>query len=104
MQKNSQTDIVNLIDRAFVLTAKGDDLDKLGADYGIPRREAQAAIVNLEITGDEFSIINQDIKAVYNNISDGDLNKINKYQYKWIKKEILKKKVFRKSYRNTFFN
>lgn len=63
-----QTDIVNLIDRAFVLTAKGDDLDKLGADYGIPRREAQAAIVDLEITGEEFSIINQDIKAIYNNL------------------------------------
>lgn len=63
-----QTEIVNLLDKAFVKTAQGEYLDLLGADYGIPRREAQASIVELEITGDEFSIVNQDVKVVYNNI------------------------------------
>ncbi len=62
------TDITNLIKRAFVKTAPNEDLDNLGADYGIPRREAKEATVYLEITGDEFAVINQDVKAVYNNL------------------------------------
>ena len=45
------TELNNIADRCFVMTAQGDDLDKVGADYGMPRREDVAAYVYLEITG-----------------------------------------------------
>lgn len=62
------TELDNIINRAFVSTATGEDLDQLGNDYGLPRREDAQAIVYLEITGDEFATINSNVKAVYNNL------------------------------------
>ena len=64
----TETELDRIADKAFVETAQGDDLDRVGADYGIERREEAAAIVYLEITGDEFAVINQNVKAVYNNL------------------------------------
>ena len=63
-----ETELNIIANKAFVTTAEGEDLDRVGADYGIERREDAAAIVYLEITGDEFAIINQNVKAVYNNL------------------------------------
>lgn len=57
-----------IADRTFVKTAKGDDLDRVGADYGIDRRLDTAAFVNLEIQGFEGAIVNQNVKATYNNL------------------------------------
>ena len=62
------TELDNIADRCFVLTAKGDDLDKVGADYGIPRKQDAQAIVYLEIEGDEGAVINSTVKAIYNNL------------------------------------
>ena len=62
------TELDNMIDRAFVRTAKGEDLNNVGADYGIPRRKETKAIVNLEIEGDEGYVVNSSIKTVYNNL------------------------------------
>lgn len=62
------TELDKIIDRAFVKTAQGEDLDKVGSDYGVPRREDAQAIVYLEITGDQFAVINQNVKAIYNNL------------------------------------
>lgn len=62
------TELNNIADRCFVKTAKGDDLDKVGADYGLPRREDVAAIVYLKITGVRGSVINNTVKATYNNL------------------------------------
>lgn len=62
------TEIDTVADRCFVTTAKGDDLDRVGADYGIPRRKISASTVYLEITGEQFAVINQNIKAVFNNL------------------------------------
>ena len=64
----TETELDRIADKAFVETAQGDDLDRVGADYGIERREEAPAIVYLEITGDEFAVINQNVKAVYNNL------------------------------------
>lgn len=64
----TETELDKIADKAFVETAQGDDLDRVGADYGIERREEAPAIVYLEITGDEFAVINQNVKAVYNNL------------------------------------
>lgn len=61
-------DLDTIVDRVFVLTAKGDDLDKVGGDYGITRRQSAPAIVYLETEGVEGAIVNQNIKAVYNNL------------------------------------
>lgn len=58
----------NIADKCFVATAEDEDLDNVGNDYGIPRRESVAAIVNLEITGEVGAIINQNVKAIYNNL------------------------------------
>lgn len=63
-----ETEVDTIIDRAFVTTAHGSDLDKVGEDYGLPRRRDAAAIVYLEITGDQFAVINQNVKAVFNNL------------------------------------
>lgn len=62
------TELDLIADRVFVKTAKGEDLDKVGADYGIERRQEAAAYVYLEITGAEGAIVNQNIKATYNNL------------------------------------
>lgn len=63
-----ETELNRIVDRTFVSTAEGEDLDRVGADYGIERRQESAAIVYLEITGDEFAVINQNVKAIYNNL------------------------------------
>ncbi|MBS4760939.1 MAG: baseplate J/gp47 family protein [Clostridium sp.] len=62
------TELNNIADRCFVLTAKGDDLDKVGADYGIPRRKGKPATVYLQITGKQGTVINNTVKAIYNNL------------------------------------
>lgn len=62
------TELDAIADRCFVATAKNDDLDKVGADYGLPRREDASAVVYLEITGEQFAVINQNVKAVFNNL------------------------------------
>ena len=62
------TELNTIIDRVFVKTATGEDLDKVGADYGLPRRESASAIVYLEITGNENAIVNSLVKATYNNL------------------------------------
>ena len=64
----TETELNRIADRAFVTTAEGEDLDRVGADYGIERRQDAAAIVYLDIEGDEFAVINQNVKAVYNNL------------------------------------
>ena len=64
----TETELNRIADRAFVTTAEGEDLDRVGADYGIERRQDAAAIVYLDIKGDEFAVINQNVKAVYNNL------------------------------------
>ncbi|MCM1339787.1 MAG: baseplate J/gp47 family protein, partial [Muribaculaceae bacterium] len=62
------TEIDLVADRCFVATAKGEDLDRVGGDYGLPRREDAAAIVYLEITGEPFAVINQNVKVIYENL------------------------------------
>lgn len=62
------TELNEIADKCFVLTAKGEDLDKVGADYGMPRRESQQAIVYLTITGEENATVNTTVKAIYNNL------------------------------------
>lgn len=63
-----ETELNTIADRAFVATANGEYLDRVGGDYGLPRRESDNAIVYLEITGDQYAVINQNVKAVYNNL------------------------------------
>ena len=63
-----ETELNAIADRAFVATATGEDLDRVGGDYGLPRRESKNAIVYLEITGDQYAVINQNVKAIYNNL------------------------------------
>lgn len=63
-----ETELNTIADRSFVTTAQGDDLDRVGSDYGLPRRESDNAFVYLEITGDQYAVINQNVKAVYNNL------------------------------------
>jgi uncharacterized phage protein gp47/JayE len=62
------TELNTIADRVFVKTAQGEDLDKVGADYGIERRQSSAAYVYLEIEGTNGAIVNQTVKAVYNNL------------------------------------
>lgn len=61
-------DLNVIADRVFVKTATGEWLDKVGADYGLPRRQSAAAYVYLEIEGTNGATANQTVKAVYNNL------------------------------------
>ena len=61
-------DLDVIADRVFVKTATGEWLDKVGADYGLPRRQSSASYVYLEIDGIEGASVNQTIKATYNNL------------------------------------
>lgn len=62
------TELDNIADRVFVETATGEDLDKVGADYGVERRQSAPAIVYLEIEGTQGATVNQNVKATYNNL------------------------------------
>lgn len=62
------TEMSNITDKVFVDTATGSDLDKVGADYGVTRRQSSASIVYLEIEGIEGTVVNQNVKATYNNL------------------------------------
>ena len=62
------TELANLIDKAFVNTATGLYLDNVGADYGIDRRQSSNAIVSLTITGTENAVVNQSVKAICDNL------------------------------------
>lgn len=62
------TEMNNITDKVFVDTATGSDLDKVGADYGVTRRQSSASIVYLEIEGIEGAVVNQKVKATYNNL------------------------------------
>ena len=62
------TELEDITNKVFVKTAKGSDLDKVGADYGIDRRQASQAIVYLEIEGSQGAVINSMVKATYNNL------------------------------------
>lgn len=62
------TELENITNRVFVDTATGDDLDNVGADYGVERRQASQSIVYLEIEGVEGAVVNSTVKATYNNL------------------------------------
>lgn len=62
------TELDAIADKCFVATANGEDLDRVASDYGIERKQSKKAIVNLEITGTEGAIVNQNVKATYNNL------------------------------------
>lgn len=62
------TRLNDIADNCFVKTATGDYLDLVGADYGLPRREDVAAVVYLQISGTQGAVINQNVKAIYNNL------------------------------------
>lgn len=62
------TELNAIADKSFVATATGSDLDKVASDYGMERRQSASAIVYLEITGVVGTVINQNVKATYNNL------------------------------------
>lgn len=62
------TEINTILDKAFVTTSSGEFLDLVGKDYGIDRRLDTNAVVYLEITGTQGAVINQNIKATFNNL------------------------------------
>ena len=64
----TETELNKIADKAFVATAQGEDLDLVGKDYGIERREETASIVYLQIEGEEQAVINTNVKAIYNNL------------------------------------
>ena len=62
------TELEDIANKCFVATAEGTDLDRVASDYGMERRQSQKAIVLLEITGTQGAIVNQNVKATYNNL------------------------------------
>lgn len=66
VQKDTQID--TLLDRAFVTTATGTDLDLCGADAQLPRKEATKSQVLVRITGLENQVVTTSIKISYGNL------------------------------------
>lgn len=63
------TELENIANKTFVSTAPTmEDLDRVAADYGMEHKQATNAVVYLEITGVQGTIVNQNIKATYNDI------------------------------------
>lgn len=63
------TELENIANKTFVSTAPTmEDLDRVAADYGMEHKQATKAVVYLEITGVQGTIVNQNIKATYNDI------------------------------------
>lgn len=65
IDKTEETKINTLLDRAFATTAKGEDLDRVGADNEVIRKEAQAAKVTVTITGTKGIIITSGLQIGY---------------------------------------
>jgi len=66
VQKDTQID--PMIDRAFVSTATGDDLDLAGADNGLPRKEATPSQVLVRVSGLEDQVVSSSVKISYGDI------------------------------------
>lgn len=63
------TELENIANKTFVSTAPTmEDLDRVAADYGMKHKQTTNAVVYLEITGVQGTIVNQNIKATYNDI------------------------------------
>lgn len=66
VQKDTQID--PMIDRAFVTTATGEDLDLAGADNGLPRKEATYAQVLVRVSGLEDQVVSSSVKISYGEV------------------------------------
>ena len=63
VQKDTQID--PMIDRAFVSTATGEDLDLAGADNGLPRKAATYSQVLVRVSGLEDQVVSSSVKISY---------------------------------------
>lgn len=66
VQKDTQID--TLLDRAFVSTATGNDLDLCGADAQLPRKEATKSQVLVRISGLENQTVTTSVKISYGDL------------------------------------
>lgn len=66
VQKDTQID--PMIDRAFVSTATGEDLDLAGADNGLPRKEATYSQVLVRVSGLEDQVVSSSVKISYSDV------------------------------------
>lgn len=66
VQKDTQID--PMIDRAFVSTANGEDLDLAGADNGLPRKEATHSQVLVRVSGNKDQVVTSSVKISYGDI------------------------------------
>lgn len=66
VQKDTQID--TLIDRAFATTAEGPDLDLVGADAQLPRKEATKSTVPVRVAGLENQIVSTSVKISYGDL------------------------------------
>ena len=65
LDRTEQLKVNTLLDRAFASTAQGSDLDLVGADNEVPRKEAQKAKVTVTITGNRDVVINYNLQIGY---------------------------------------
>lgn len=61
--------IPNIIKNSFASTAQDEALDNVFSDYGVERKQATNALVDLRITGVQGTFINESVQALYDNIS-----------------------------------
>lgn len=66
VQKDTQID--PMIDRAFVSTATGEDLDLAGADNGLPRKAATYSQVLVRVSGLEDQVVSSSVKISYSDV------------------------------------
>lgn len=66
VQKDTQID--TLLDRAFATTAEGPDLDLVGADAQLPRKEATKSQVLVRVSGLEDQVVSKSVKISYGDL------------------------------------
>lgn len=68
LDRTEELKINTLLDRAFATTAKGEDLDRVGADNEVIRKEAQAAKITVTITGNKDIVVTSGLQISYGDL------------------------------------
>ena len=65
IDRTEELKINTLLDRAFALTAKGEDLDRVGNDNDVLRKQAQSAKVTVTIKGNKDIVVTTGMQISY---------------------------------------
>lgn len=65
LDRTEELKVNTLLDRAFATTARGEDLDRVGADNDVDRKQATQAVVSVKVTGNQDQAVTQGLQITY---------------------------------------